>query len=171
MTQVAYQLTFSGEPTYQVLFERDSTTINAPGRRVLRLSSIDKIFYGDSPKCELTKVNKTYGKAYRENTYLFCTHKGKHEYIFVGHVVMKFNTHGPVVKYVSPMGPNDVPYPYAVCAGVAYLMLEKVCVPYAPGTDPYDIFYEDESVGVPFNYELIHRMHGDWADHPADVGE
>lgn len=33
------------------------------------------------------------------------------EYIYVGLPITRFSTDSPVVKYISPMGNNNVPYP------------------------------------------------------------
>ena len=51
----------------------------------------------------------------------------------------------PVQRFESPVGNNDVPYPYAVGGAHTYLMVEDVCVPTAAWAgqheDPYDFLY------------------------------
>ena len=52
-----------------------------------------------------------------------------------------------IVRYVSVMGNNAVPYPYAVGKKNTYLMIEDVFIPNdlaAQRGDPYQVFYETD---------------------------
>eukprot|EP01102_Stenamoeba_stenopodia_P018742 TRINITY_DN6934_c0_g1_i1.p1 TRINITY_DN6934_c0_g1~~TRINITY_DN6934_c0_g1_i1.p1 ORF type:complete len:217 (-),score=43.06 TRINITY_DN6934_c0_g1_i1:33-596(-) len=65
------------------------------------------------------------GPDFDGNTILVQT--GNLEYIYIGGKIFKFKTLAPITKYNSPVGNNDVPYPYAIDSeGRVYLMLESV---------------------------------------------
>jgi len=63
--------------------------------------------------------------------------------------VKLFQTDAPVAAYTSPVGNNDVPYPYAVDVdGVHYLLIEDAVVrDVPPGTDdPYRYYYDSREI-------------------------
>lgn len=83
-----------------------------------------EIFIGKSPKNELTK-DSGYGKKFDGNTIL--AKLKHHEYVYIGSEVFSFNTDHPIKSYVSLIGNNDVPYPYATDSeGNIYLLIEDV---------------------------------------------
>lgn len=51
------------------------------------------------------------------------------KYLYIGECVYEFRTSGPINIYRSPVGNNDVPYPFAVDKKFAYLMIENVKIP------------------------------------------
>lgn len=66
----------------------------------------------------------------------------KDKYIYIGEKIFSFETESPIIKYHSPVGNSDVPYPYAIDEeGFNYLMIESVILK-AEG-DPYDYLYEN----------------------------
>ncbi len=71
-------------------------------------------------------------------------------YMIVGESVKTFKIpHGDTIrKYVSPVGNNDVPYPYAVGDKYTYLLIENVRIAnelLVEADDPYDFFYINRS--------------------------
>lgn len=66
-------------------------------------------------------------------------------YVFVGHCIFKFFAHSRIVEYVSEVGNNDVPYPYAIDAdGNYYLMTEEVILREVSSDyrrRPYEYYY------------------------------
>lgn len=73
------------------------------------------------------------------------------KYIYVG--ASKLYTFKPpetISEFWSPVGNNDVPYPYALSKSFCYLMLDKVCFPLSlvegiPSTvSPYDFAYSQK---------------------------
>ena len=71
-----------------------------------------KVFVGKSSvKSETAKRARGHGKKIDGNTILIEVSKGR--YCFVGHIVYEFSTKEDIVKYESPVGNNDVPYPIA----------------------------------------------------------
>ena len=69
-------------------------------------------------------------------------------YIFIGHKIFSFKTEYEIINYVSEVGNNDVPYPYAVdIKNNYYLMIEemRLSVPGEYSTDPYTYYYSEKN--------------------------
>ena len=52
-----------------------------------------------------------------------------HHYVFIGSRIYEFKTKDSIVKYYSPMGNNQVPYPVAIGEKNVYFMLDQTYVP------------------------------------------
>jgi hypothetical protein len=51
---------------------------------------------------------------------------GPHQYVYIGHIIYSFKMENDeIVKYYSPIGNGDVPYPYAVGKDYVYFLLDK----------------------------------------------
>lgn len=104
-----------------------------------------RVWIGKSPRIEMTEkaFHGGYGPTFDGNSILFDL--SDNTYMFVGDSVQLFQTKSPIVRYVSPVGQNDVPYPYAVDKdGAYYLIVESVKVKsreIAKGSNPYDWYY------------------------------
>lgn len=73
----------------------------------------------------MTVFSQGYGPEFDGNSIL--VHIKGCEYAYIGSKFYLFETDTPIVKYVSEVGNNDVPYPYAVDErGRFYLMVENV---------------------------------------------
>jgi hypothetical protein len=72
---------------------------------------IKSIFIGKSPFNEMTQSSGMYGPQYDGNSILL--HIEGLKYVYVGSEIYQFTALRPIVKYISPIGNNDVPYPYA----------------------------------------------------------
>lgn len=106
-----------------------------------------KIFVGKSPRNEMTEFIGGYGPEYDGNSLLIQTNPTK--YIFVGPYIYEFSLSDEfIVDYISHVGNNDVPYPYAVSNKERYfLMVEDVVVWNVPekyNDDPYTYYYNNE---------------------------
>lgn len=51
---------------------------------------------------------------------------GPNKYVFIGDKLYEFDTPEPIIDYSSPIGNNDVPYPFALSENYIYLMVEKI---------------------------------------------
>jgi hypothetical protein len=71
-----------------------------------------RIFVGKSPKCDMTDFSGGIGKEFDGNSILL--DMGNKNYIFIGHKIFKFTAKSEIAKFVSPVGNNDVPYPFAI---------------------------------------------------------
>jgi len=108
-----------------------------------------KTFIGKSSSNMLRWVDDT-GKDCDGNSILL--QMSNFSYVFIGDSVFSFKTKGIIVKYFSPVGNNDVPYPYAVDEyGNYYLLIEDVSfnmerneeeLPF----DPYDYYYKNRLI-------------------------
>jgi hypothetical protein len=85
----------------------------------------EKIFIGKSPKNKMTLLSGGHGKKFDGNTILL--QLKKHEYVYIGLEIYSFTTDSEIINYESPVGNNDIPYPYAIDQdGYYYLMIENV---------------------------------------------
>jgi hypothetical protein len=79
-------------------------------------------------------------------------------YIYIGCKIMSFTTDYQIISYHSPIGNNDVPYPYAIDSqNNYYLMIENIILKNSNeliNNDPYKYYYkaslitEDRGVGT-----------------------
>lgn len=102
----------------------------------------EKVFVGESPETRMTLFSHGYGPEFDGNSIL--VHIKNCEYAYIGRMFHFFETDSPIIRYVSEVGNNDVPYPYAVDKkGSFYLMVEDIVLnKLDPSeTDPYSAFY------------------------------
>lgn len=63
-------------------------------------------------------------------------------YLYVGEAIKLFHFEEPIIKYVSIMGNNDVPYPFALTKNYAILLIEDIILERNFGDiDPYQVYY------------------------------
>ncbi len=124
-----------------------------------------KIFIGKSPINKMTKFSKGYGPKFDGNTILL--YLGNDNYIFIGSEIKLFKNKSKIEKYISPIGNNDVPYPYAIDENNDYfLMIENKVIKNIPKkykNDPYDFYYGNKNINNitkirPIKLKIIHKM-------------
>lgn len=108
-----------------------------------------EIFIGKSPLNIMTRMCQEYGSHLDGNSILIKT--DENIYKFIGSGMFTFESVGNIVSYFSPIGPNDVPYPYAIDEfGNIYFMIEDCILINYHGLfdkikmeydDPYSYFY------------------------------
>lgn len=123
---------------------------------ILTITS-DQVFIGKSPKNKTTEFSGGYGSEFDGNTillHLFANDENKSTnltYIAIAERIFSFKAKEAIVSYVSIVGNNDVPYPYAVDQnGNIYLLLENVILNNTINTsenlqnydDWYDYYYD-----------------------------
>jgi len=110
---------------------------------LLSFENTKHIFVGESPKTPTTEFSNGYGDKFLGNSIL--VRLKDDNYYFIGHSIFKFTTENQIVKYVSEVGNNDVPYPYAIDSkGRYYLMIEDIILEKITDEfkdDPYDRYY------------------------------
>lgn len=103
-----------------------------------------KTFIGKSPLNEMTKFSGGYGAKFTGNTILLQISKDK--YVHIGAEIKEYTIKEQIVKYVSPVGNNDVPYSYGTDKNnVYYLFGENVSIKDVPKeykNDPYEYYYK-----------------------------
>jgi hypothetical protein len=101
------------------------------------------VIIGKSPKCALTAAG-TFGPSFDGNTILL--YIGSAQYVYIGAEIIKFTSFGAIREFISPVGPENVAYPYAVDdKNNTYLFNGHVVLMNLSSTDytnPYD-YYED----------------------------
>jgi hypothetical protein len=112
------------------------------------------VFVGTSPLNLMTEFSGGHGDKFDGNSILINTKQN--EYIFIGDQIFRFNTESPVISYMSPIGNNDVPYPFAILEnGEIYLMIENVVLTNTnslteylgiQGNDPYSYYYDNHYI-------------------------
>ena len=108
------------------------------------------IFIGKSPKNKTTIASGGYGAKFTGNSILLQITKNK--YIFIGHIIFSFTSKSEIKKFVSPLGNNDVPYPFAIdIDGRYYLMIEDVIIDKITNikkydNDPYEFYYNNRTL-------------------------
>lgn len=118
--------------------ETDSRSL---GKELLKLS-FKKIWLGGNDQ-QLKEYNLK-SAADKGNSILLDLGKGK--YMCIGQTVYTFEVEkgDEIQNYYSPIGNNDVPYPYAIGKTHTYLMIEDVSVAnelLTKGEDPYAHYY------------------------------
>ncbi len=84
------------------------------------------------------------------------------KYIYVGDQIYSFTTDDTITSYYSPLGNNQVPYPYAVGEKSVYFMLDRMAVPVSDidlKEDGYGQYYmkAGELKKTPFKVTIIKR--------------
>jgi len=106
-------------------------------------SNVAKVWVGKSPITPMTSYSGGHGPRFDGNSLLLELTSG--DCVFVGEAVKQFRPQAPIVKYVSEVGNNDVPYPLAVDQdGRRYLMTENVILTQIPPDteDSYRWYYD-----------------------------
>jgi hypothetical protein len=123
--------------------------------------SPSKIFIGESPLNSMTEFSAGHGPEFDGNSILLKMEQDK--YIFIGDHIYSFKTEYEIVEFVSPVGNNDVPYPYAIDDnGNYYFLLGD-----EPGIlrldkeedkeDPYSYYFEIiKGISMSENVECIY---------------
>ena len=71
-------------------------------------------------------------------------HVNDNKYIYIGSIIIEFEIDDDIIiSYFSPIGNNDVPYPYARGIHNTYLMLDEIIIPNDDiiMDDPYHQYY------------------------------
>ena len=89
--------------------------------------NVEKVFIGKSPKNEMTISSGDYGKKWDGNSILL--ELANNKYVFIGYYIYEFTTKDKIISFISPIGPNLVPYPTAISKENALFMLDQKLVP------------------------------------------
>jgi hypothetical protein len=183
MTNIYYIHDNGGRP-YKVEIDNNKNTLNVfdnienskTYKKKIYSSKYTNIWIGKSPKIEMTEYSGGYGKKFDGNTILI--EIGNLEYVFIGEQILSFKSISPIKKYISPVGNNDVPYPYAIDSdGYMYLLIENVIVHpnqktenlFKKSEEPYSAYYKLGKISKPiiklrkneFDYDIKMLVVGD----------
>ena len=71
----------------------------------------------------MTKFSLGYGEKFDGNSILLKLSKNK--YVYIGSLIYSFNAYNEITTFISPVGNNDVPYPYAIDEKNNYYLLSE----------------------------------------------
>jgi hypothetical protein len=92
------------------------------------------IMIGQSPKNKDTLFSGGFGPEFDGNSILL--HIQDNQYVFIGTKIFAFEALNTINRFVSPVGNNDVPYPYACdVLNNIYLMTENIVLLNNPNID------------------------------------
>lgn len=92
-----------------------------------------EIFIGTSPFNKMTNFSGGHGKKFDGNSILLRI--GENKYASIGIELFEFTTDEPIVKYVSSVGNNCVPYPYAESVNWCYDIIDHKKTPVSDHND------------------------------------
>lgn len=120
---------------HDVYFPEPSLIVNAK-----------RVFVGRSPLNNMTEYSGGHGPEFDGNTILVQLHLPL-TYLFIGNDIFTFHANAEITEYTSPIGNNDVPYPYAKDElDNIYLLTENAVMSgkknHYEGDDPYSHYYE-----------------------------
>lgn len=141
-----------GRPFRVVINDNSVMIYNNYKKTYLMTFDVEFVFVGKSPLNEMTKFSGGHGERFDGNSILL--HITGNEYIFIGWVgIFKFQSLSKIIEFTSPVGNNDVPYPYATDVdNNIYLLTDYVILKYNDVKsqkmleygDPYDYYYNSE---------------------------
>jgi hypothetical protein len=155
----AYDIISNYDKPYRVYVEADTVTVcplkyNYESRQYVecdathRWDGVHTIFIGKSPYCAMTAHSGAYGEEYDGNNILIRPTAEK-TYIHIGGRITTFRARNVIETFVSPIGNNELPYPYAIDSkGWQYLVAESVRTRIAlhAGDDPYAKYYAARAI-------------------------
>ena len=108
-----------------------------------------QIFVGKSELNKMTEFSGGYGAEFDGNSILLKVNDST--CIYIGEKIMLFHTINPVVSYHSPVGNNDVPYPYAVdSTNNYYLIIEDIIV---KSTQQLQNYLDNDKIPYEYYYD------------------
>ena len=117
----------------------------------------ESIWVGKSPIIPMTELSEGHGQEFDGNTILVnpCD---SDSYVFIGSTIESFVPLHPIVDFVSPVGHNDIPYPFAIDSHQnCYLFTEHVIVKNCVNNEnPYDDFYKIANLSDSLNPFVFH---------------
>jgi hypothetical protein len=125
-----------------------------------------EILIGKSPLCKMTEYSGGHGPSYDGNSILALITRSddgekKYTYLFIGSVIITFELDCKIALFLSHVGNNDVPYPYAITENGDYiLLLDYKIMKFEPYIYYYEMYGEgnDEHEDLTlFNVNVVHE--------------
>jgi len=114
-----------GRPFKVIINDNNVSVFNNETNELLFEKKVEKVFVGTSPKNKMTIFSGGFGADFIGNSILLKLENKRYQ--FIGESIFTFDSYDEIVDYVSPVGNNDVPYPYAIDeSGNIYLLIEDI---------------------------------------------
>ena len=139
-----YKVEIDGDTVQAYLESYQESTGSTYTNKVLT-KVCDEIFVGKSPLCHMTEYSGGHGEEFDGNSILIKP-VGEDNYIFIGRMIVSFQSISPIHEFVSMVGNNDVTYPYVKDSeNRYYLIIEDVTVEMSQiEEDPYTDYYTSQ---------------------------
>jgi len=151
MTQF-FNIRYNGGTPFKVEINENLVDIYSNhGSTPLLKRNAKTIFIGESPMNKMTTFSGGHGPDFIGNSILL--ELDDNQYEFIGKTIFSFSSLVRIVEFVSPVGNNDVSYPYATDVdGNIYLLIEEVVllkhrVNAGEEEDPYSYYYKKCVIG------------------------
>ncbi len=136
--------------------DNDSDSVSDYTKLIAEFTPVN-VFVGISPLNDMTEYSAGHGLKFEGNSILL--HLGFNKYVFIGPTIFSFSTNHEIINFMSPVGNNDVSYPYAIDSqGDYYLLIEDAVIRVDDPEkldDPY-IYYYDKLVQINDNLGIEH---------------
>lgn len=120
-----------------------------------------EIFIGTSPENKMTLFSEGHGEKWDGNSILLrIGDLNEFRYVHIGASIFEFTTNEKITKYMSSVGNNCVPYPYAESLNFCYSMLEKNTSPISQHEDREDTGYIDYVDNATYENMLVTKISG-----------
>lgn len=162
MTLKIFLTHHNGDRPYRVQFDtsvREVEVFRENDNCLIDIYSPERIFIGKSPKNSMTEFSGGYGKSFDGNSILL--HLKDNTYLYIGNCIYTFQSESKIIEYLSPVGNNDVPYPWAKDEDDNYyLLIENVMIKSNKLIDDFEDPYQ--------YYYRAHLLTEDCGFHPPD---
>ena len=106
---------------------------------------------------KFVQTHNKYDKYKKENGNSILLKIEQNHYMYIGDKIYEFDTDDEILDYISPIGNNDVPYPYAFSGRYTYIMLDNKKIKNIDlnDSDPYDYYYDinENASGLKYIHE------------------
>ncbi|MBA3750856.1 MAG: hypothetical protein H0X03_08225, partial [Nitrosopumilus sp.] len=144
--------------THDVILEKYHDDPNLYNRLITKFRPL-KIFIGKSELNNMTNFSGGHGNRWDGNSILLrIGDNSKFKYVHIGICIYEFETEEEITSYVSSVGNNCVPYPYAESKNWCYCMSEMKKTPVSDHPNRIqegDISYVNKAKYEPFEYTTI----------------
>lgn len=117
----------------------------------------EKIFIGKSILNSMTEFSGGYGDEWNGNSILLFMgmHENKYKYIAIGDNIFSFCMKEKIIEYHSPVGNNEVPYPFCLTENYIY--------DFCHGLYHRNDIHDNGNEGIDFPYDLkgLNSLNGD----------
>lgn len=134
---------------FKVIIDKNNVKVFTIDNNLLSNEIVSEIFIGHSDYNKMTSFSNGFGQNYDGNTILLNIENNR--YKFIGKYIFTFESINKIIAFVSPIGNNCVPYPYAIDTnGNIYLLYENVIIKKCQNCEPYEYYYKNRKINYSY---------------------